>query len=738
MTGRPIHFQVTYVKASGSVGRIAASSTYIRRCGERKQVERSPICGAESYVSRSAPVFEGEADDLAALKFFCRGSHRSADVWAAVDKAFRTKSGEYSRRGGSPRMALFIDATLPRQLSEKQKLLIGSDWAETMINQYGVCIEAAWHLKGGVIDHIHFLVSTRTVDEDGVGPIVRAFNGISSKCSTAAIVDGKKKIAAHMEFMRTQYANLLTRETGELYDPRSYERQCSGIKPVPFISRARIEKEKKRGVETWRDERNAMIVARELFAGKVQGRIDLLTEAIPNPRLSSQKINDKLTPTPDETFGIPMAPASNEGRAPSLKPLLDIVALATPIEHHGRLREQHAAPLAARPLERVKPEDLYAEIVRQVDEQNRREAAEDMQQKAQPDASQKPHSAPSDLARCLPPPLRPQTRIPFGTIETRKAITLAAKAVDSAINHHLNRVLVEPSLEATRSDARKIADDTTTNMSDRVKASAEPKAAERCASVDISAPLAKHPHSAESSRRPTFEGTKNSATGTPDAVDYIVRHLKARLAQTVPVETRPSSLADVHADQAVHTNRERPADTPRGKPASRGTPPAKDSKLQFDRLEGEQSVNSSSTMQQIPKHEKPKTVAPDPASSSLAGSHDRTFATSSRQRELLIRLAALLQVTKGGLVVHRGDLAGLARMELSAFARAVAIQSAANAALSKPLGTLKRQLVDEIEAGGLAPMLATALKALSARPTTARKRLTNSDRSQARGPSLDN
>ncbi len=247
---RSIHFQMTHVHAAETRNATAAASRYIADCRASDPDDLRSIDRAIKYIRDGHHRHDDSR--VVATAFVCRGSHSRHAIWHQVDQAFRTKDGSYSRRGGNnskrgdtfrsggtPRLAVFADGTLPYDVSEEVKIAIAISFARQLVDTYGCAVEVALHKKGGVIDHAHWLISTRVVDESGVGPVIRAMNGIASKATTKTD-DGMRK-AGFAEYCRTVYARLLTDAVGELYDARSFQRQGRDEIPMPWLPRPEFE-----------------------------------------------------------------------------------------------------------------------------------------------------------------------------------------------------------------------------------------------------------------------------------------------------------------------------------------------------------------------------------------------------------------------------------------------------------------------------------------------------------------
>ncbi len=242
---------MTHVHAADTSSAAAAASTYICDCKASDPDDLRTIDRALAYI-RATGRHREDGSRVAATGFVCRGSHSRQAVWRQVDDAFRTKTGDYSRRGGNnakrgsdfkeggtPRLAIFADGTLPYALSEEQKIGIATSFARLLVDRYGCAVEIALHKKDGLIDHAHWLISTRVVDEGGVGPVIREMNGIASK-ATSKTTDGWRR-AGFSEFCRGEFARLLSEATGEPYDARSFRRQGREETPTPWLPRPEYE-----------------------------------------------------------------------------------------------------------------------------------------------------------------------------------------------------------------------------------------------------------------------------------------------------------------------------------------------------------------------------------------------------------------------------------------------------------------------------------------------------------------
>jgi hypothetical protein len=271
LEAQSIHFHASYVIANDTHNKVSAASSYIRRHNQRDISHRSPVVDASSYLRRLDDHDKARAE-VTGADFFCIGNLPRDVVWRDVDRAARNKNGQYSRRGGNrrnkskpppfPRLAIFIDANFPYSMSEEQKIRVGREMAQRMVNRDGCAVEIAFHKKPGVgIDHVHFLVSMRRVDESGVKEMIRALNGIASTCTDGIASDGARG-AGHAEWMRSSWADLLTEATGLPYDHRSFLRQGIDIIPEKNISMGIIKAQQRAGNETWKLERAARMAAR--------------------------------------------------------------------------------------------------------------------------------------------------------------------------------------------------------------------------------------------------------------------------------------------------------------------------------------------------------------------------------------------------------------------------------------------------------------------------------------------
>lgn len=193
-----------------------------------------------------------------------RREHRDGAIFQQLDQSFRTKSGFYSARGGNrrkggggrARLAIFLDATLPYELSEGAKLEVGRELQAWLVSTYGCAVLVAWHSKNALCDHFHMLVSTKEVDANGVGPTIRAFNGIACNASK----EGAENFA---EVLRRVYAEILTRRTGIAYDHRSFRRQGRDEVPVAHLGRQTLRREAEAGTNIAMTNRRDQLAARQ-------------------------------------------------------------------------------------------------------------------------------------------------------------------------------------------------------------------------------------------------------------------------------------------------------------------------------------------------------------------------------------------------------------------------------------------------------------------------------------------
>lgn len=273
MIPRTIHMHFSVVNGTDSRLAVSTAAAYI--AGPHRDDGGAENCleNALAYLDATGH-HRKDRERVAATLFLCRGDLPRARVWRELDQSFRTKTGAYSRKGGNrckngddfrssgaPRLALFMDALLPPELSERQKLELGRKLAQDHVDRYGCAVEVAWHAKDGKIDHVHFLVTTREIDQAGVGKVIRDFNGIASKCD-GNLRDGKKRLAGHAEWARQNFAAQLTEATGILFDPRSFRRQGRAETPVPWITRERLERDKADGTNSSMDHRKRLLSAR--------------------------------------------------------------------------------------------------------------------------------------------------------------------------------------------------------------------------------------------------------------------------------------------------------------------------------------------------------------------------------------------------------------------------------------------------------------------------------------------
>lgn len=266
---RYIHLHADYVHGDEADGSsVVALSQYIRRAREVDVRGRLPVIDVATYIAR----LERHADakgEVVGHEFFCDGPFTALEVWRDIDAAARTKKGDYSKGGGrrgctgTPRLAIFLDATLPRGISEQAGIAIAHAMARLIKARYGAAVEVACHKKDGEIDHCHFLIAMRRVDALGVQEMIRGFNGIVSRLGPDGV--GEKCLSGHMEWTRATWARLLTEATGVLHDHRSYDRQDLDIEPLRHVPRSRVQKEAREGVPagrlSWRQE-NALKLAK--------------------------------------------------------------------------------------------------------------------------------------------------------------------------------------------------------------------------------------------------------------------------------------------------------------------------------------------------------------------------------------------------------------------------------------------------------------------------------------------
>lgn len=311
------HFGARWVRADPAKGSFSAGSKSAYIAGETHWLGRAlsrPHHPSEiACVGISVPA--GVTRD-------------KTQLWQVADQMERRKDGEYQRRAGkAPRVAIHIDAALPRGLTTQQAEAATETFAAALVDRFGVIAQWAVHNKlGSANDHIHILMSTRRFAETDFGRKVRELDGIAARQKELAegrplIVDtrsGKRQISGEMEWMRSTWAELISQFTTERIDHRSFARQGLHDEPVTIFRRGEIEYQKRlerRGAPhvSWRQTREEELRAREATSWFAP----LLTSG---PKLSSahrsrarrdrlrQRYREELTPLQAQVVAADVSP----------------------------------------------------------------------------------------------------------------------------------------------------------------------------------------------------------------------------------------------------------------------------------------------------------------------------------------------------------------------------------------------------------------------------------------------
>lgn len=257
-SGHPAHFRVSIVPIRAREGRRADTIVrrYIKRHLSRHlRPDVNALGTVRDYQTRKRTA--DAKDEVLFYTFRDRGSGMTADqLYEAVDRGRRRKDGRYKRHAGKmPRLGLFVELSIPRDLSLGRSEACVEKFLDFVGETYGIAGEAVIHRKGRGPDHAHCVLTDVHVGPEGVGGKVRQLNGLSQKLSGNAIVDDGRVLAPAAELMRACWATILTEATGVQFDHRSYLRRGLDITPLTVFSKAEIDRQRQLGDETWRDQR---------------------------------------------------------------------------------------------------------------------------------------------------------------------------------------------------------------------------------------------------------------------------------------------------------------------------------------------------------------------------------------------------------------------------------------------------------------------------------------------------
>ena len=162
------------------------------------------------------------------------------ELWRAADLAERKRDGEYRRNGGhAPILANHADLALPWGTTAAEAQIVIDRVCEYLVNTHRVGVEYAVHRRNEKIDHIHFLWSSRTIGETGIGSKARGLNAIAQRQS-------KKGGQSAMEEIR-QIASTAIREVCNTeWDHRSYRKRGIDKKPEPKLDQRRLREQRRR------------------------------------------------------------------------------------------------------------------------------------------------------------------------------------------------------------------------------------------------------------------------------------------------------------------------------------------------------------------------------------------------------------------------------------------------------------------------------------------------------------
>lgn len=168
-------------------------------------------------------------------------------LWNEAEAAERRKDAKVARE---------FEISLPYELPYGQRLELAREFAQEVIDRYGVAAQVSLHAPGKEGDqrnwHAHILTTTRTLEEDGFGDKVRVLD--SPKTSGEQIVELREKWA-DMQNRALAEAGLDVR-----VDHRTLAEQGIGREPQIHLGPHATAMER-RGIETERGELNREIIA---------------------------------------------------------------------------------------------------------------------------------------------------------------------------------------------------------------------------------------------------------------------------------------------------------------------------------------------------------------------------------------------------------------------------------------------------------------------------------------------
>lgn len=150
----------------------------------------------------------------------CDWAHDRSALWNAVEASEKRKNSTVARE---------YELALPAELDGTEREALARQFAEAVVERFGVAADIALHSPGRDGDqrnhHAHILTTTRTVGPNGMGEKTR-------------VLDAAKTGSAEIEALRALWAmqcNEALERAGEAVrvDHRSYERQ--GAETVPGV-----------------------------------------------------------------------------------------------------------------------------------------------------------------------------------------------------------------------------------------------------------------------------------------------------------------------------------------------------------------------------------------------------------------------------------------------------------------------------------------------------------------------
>jgi hypothetical protein len=190
------------------------------------------------------------------------------DLWIAADLAERKKDGSYQARGGNrrpagdgkaqkagvARIAVHADMALPWGTDAGKARAIAYRICRYLIETHRVGVQWACHTKNGIIDHLHFLWTTRTLSDAGFGKKARSLNAIAQRSRSGATARSEEglyppedaKSRNPMTQLRHFAADTIRMFTGVYWDPRSFADRGIDLVPEPKLDRRRLREEQRR------------------------------------------------------------------------------------------------------------------------------------------------------------------------------------------------------------------------------------------------------------------------------------------------------------------------------------------------------------------------------------------------------------------------------------------------------------------------------------------------------------